>query len=627
MKKLYPIFLILLFFTNKLIPGQEPEEYSESNAQYLFDSTEIFLNPDASGREVNHTLIKILTPTGAKKFSEASFSYITLYDTVILRKAIVIKPDGKVKKVKREDIEDLPMPAWPGSKFLVPNLRILKVTFPEVEPGCAIEYQVERITRNPPFDSVFDYWELFESLEPIKTKVLKIHFPKNLQPRWVVKNGSIEHQVKEVKGKMVYTFFRSNCPRIIEEPAMPPLEDIATKLVLSTANSWEEISCWYYQLCEPKLLPDSEIKEGLKNLLRNAQTKDDTLRSLFEFTKRQIRYVETKLTGKKGGYEPAAISFTYKNRYGVCRDKAALLVGLLREAGFKNSYMVLTNPNNRVEKEIPAVSQFNHAIVALKEGENFIFFDPTVEWSVEFLSPIEDDREVLICTPEGQDLTKTPERPGSVNLTKVKSNLNLLPDRTGKIFLQIVGKGAIDMVLRNLIKMLPKERLSEIFLQSFKLRYPQTIFDSIKTSDPEDYRTPITLELFLTVPEYATKIGQEWHIGGGGVSSLQFLGGNPFATEERRYPIYFNLKNLSEATSTITFPKNLKVKFLPTNYEKKIEDMEVKIETKVKKDTIFSFTRSAITSRLIPPERYQENKKLMEEIETISQKRIILEEK
>lgn len=620
MKKLFLIFTLLFIFNRAL--AQEGED----NALYLFDSTEIFLKPDASGKEINHCLIKILTPTGAKKFSSASFPYITLYDTVVVKKAVVIKPDGKIIKVRKEDIEDLPMPAWPGSKFLIPNLRIVKITFPEVEEGCAVEFLLERITRNPPYDSVFDYWTLFEGFEPIKIKVLKIHFPTNLKPKWVVKNGTITEEKREKKNEIEYIFSANDVPRIIEEPAMPPLEDIATKLVLSTANSWEAISRWYYQLCEPKLLPDEEIKEEVKNLLKDARSREDSLRFLFEFVKREIRYVETRLTGRKGGYEPAPITFTYKTRYGVCRDKAALLVGLLREAGFKNSYMVLTNPSNRVEKEIPAPSQFNHALVALKEGEEFIFFDPTVEWSVEFLSPIEDEREVLICTPEGRDLEKTPERPGSVNFIQVNSEVNILSDRTGRISLQIVGRGVIDMALRNLIKMLPQERLSEVFLQSFKANYPQAHCDSIKTSDPEDYKSPITLNLFLTIPEYATKINKEWHFGGG-MSSFQFLGGNPFGTEERKYPIYFNLKNLSEAKTKITFPKNLKVKYLPKDYEKKTEDMEAKMTLKVERNTITSTTISAITSRLIPPERYKENKKMMEELEQFSREKIILEEK
>ncbi len=620
MKKLFLIFTLLFIFNRAL--AQEGED----NALYLFDSTEIFLKPDASGKEINHCLIKILTPTGAKKFSSASFPYITLYDTVVVKKAVVIKPDGKIIKVRKEDIEDLPMPAWPGSKFLIPNLRIVKITFPEVEEGCAVEFLLERITRNPPYDSVFDYWTLFEGFEPIKIKVLKIHFPTNLKPKWVVKNGTITEEKREKKNEIEYIFSANDVPRIIEEPAMPPLEDIATKLVLSTANSWEAISRWYYQLCEPKFLPDEEIKEEVKNLLKDARSREDSLRFLFEFVKREIRYVETRLTGRKGGYEPAPITFTHKTRYGVCRDKAALLVGLLREAGFKNSYMVLTNPSNRVEKEIPAPSQFNHAIVALKEGEEFIFFDPTVEWSVEFLFPIEDEREVLICTPEGRDLEKTPERPGSVNLIQVNSEVNILSDRTGRISLQIVGRGVIDMALRNLIKMLPQERLSEVFLQSFKANYPQAHCDSIKTSDPEDYKSPITLNLFLTIPEYATKINKEWHFGGG-MSSFQFLGGNPFSTEERKYPIYFNLKNLSEAKTKITFPKNLKVKYLPKDYEKRTEDMEAKMTLKVERNTITSTTISAITSRLIPPERYKENKKMMEELEQFSREKIILEEK
>jgi hypothetical protein len=634
MKRFLPLLIVFALFCtsttyykgrNLLI---KQEEYPESNALYVFDSTEIFLKPDASGRSTSHNFIKIFTPTGAEKFAQAAFGYITLYDTVILKKAIVIKPDGKVIKVKKQDIEDIPMPAWQGSKFLIPNLRILKITFPEVQEGCAIEYVVERITRNPYIDSVFDYWDIFESYEPIKSKVLKIHCPKNLKPKWVVKNGEIIHDIAEEKDGEIYTFFKENVPRIIEEPAMPPIEDVATKLVISTANSWKDISQWYYHLCEPKLVPDSAIKEEVKDFLKDAKTKEDSLRSLYEFVKRNIRYVETKLIGKKGGYEPAPISFTYKNQYGVCRDKAALLTGMLREAGFKDAYMVLTNPMSRVEKEIPAPSQFNHAIVALKQGDGFTYFDPTAEWSVEFLLPIEDDREILVCTPEGRKLEKTPERPGSVNCTQVNVTLNLLKDRTGIMAIEVTGKGVLDMGLRSLVKMLPKERMKDIFLQSFLANYPKAVMDSIKTSDPEDYKTPMTLWIFMTIPEYATKIGKEWHIGGTkGFQMNQFGGGSLFSLEERKYPLDLQLKTYTVATATMTFPKSLKVKKLSPNFEKKIDDAEIKIETKQVGNKIISSTAYALNSKLIPSERYKKVKKMMEALEEYGKEKTILEER
>ena len=635
MKKLLPFLIVLLLFCTSTTYYKGPSllikqaDYPESNALYVYDSTEIFLKPNASGKAIYHNFIKIFTPTGAEKFGSASFGYITLRDTIVLKKAVVIKPDGKIIKVKKEDIEDIPMPAWQGSKFLIPNLRIMKITFPELEQGCAIEYMVERITRSPYLDSVFDYWDIFEASEPIKSKVVKIHFPKNLKPKWVAKNGEIKHEMVQAGEKDIYTFFKDDVPRIIEEPAMPSLEDVATKLVLSTASSWQDISKWYYRICEPKLVPDSAIKEEVKNLLQDAKTKDDSLRNLYEFVKRKIRYVETRLIGKKGGYEPAELSFTYKNQYGVCRDKAALLTGMLREAGFKDAFMVLTNPMSRVEKEIPAPSQFNHAIVALKQGDDFIFFDPTAEWSVEFLTPIEDDREILVCVPAGRDLEKTPERPSSVNLTKVNVTMNLLKDRTGIMALEITGQGVIDMAFRTLIKMLPKERIKDIFLQSIFAIYPKAVFDSIKTSDAEDYKTPMSMKLFVTIPEYATKIGKEWHIGGDrGFQVSQFGGGgNLFGLEERKYPLDLKLKTYSEVNAITTFPKSLKVKKLPSSLEKKIDEIEIKVAVKKEGNKIHFSSTNAMNLKNIPPERYKEVKKMMAEFEEFGKEKTILEER
>ena len=65
------------------------------------------------------------------------------------------------------------------------------------------------------------------------------------------------------------------------------------------------------------------------------------------------------------GFEPHDVRLTFENKYGVCRDKAALLVSLLEAAGFR-SYPVLVNVGTKRDPEVPS-PDFNHAIVSVED--------------------------------------------------------------------------------------------------------------------------------------------------------------------------------------------------------------------------------------------------------------------
>ena len=64
------------------------------------------------------------------------------------------------------------------------------------------------------------------------------------------------------------------------------------------------------------------------------------------------------------GYAPHDVSITFDNRYGVCRDKAALLTAMLRIAGH-NAFPVLIHAGAKLDPEVPQPF-FNHAVVAVE---------------------------------------------------------------------------------------------------------------------------------------------------------------------------------------------------------------------------------------------------------------------
>jgi len=301
---------------------------------------------------------------------------------------------------------------------------------------------------------------------------------------------------------------------------------------------------------------------------------------------------------------------------------------MLRTAGIDDSYIVLTNPILLdMDTEFACASQFNHAVVAIKENESYFYLDPTAEGSVEYLTPFEDDKPVLVSTKEGEGLSKTPARPPDVNLMNMQVSEVLQNDHTLKQSMTIKASGFIDNQFRRMCQMLPKEQIKQVFLRGMKESYPEATIDSFKTSDPKDFTTPMELTMYITIPDYVLKIGKEWHLTTGKRSNISIGAQGIWNLEERNYPLYLWVKMATKARATLSFPKHLKVKSLPGPYYYEDSNLMLKTAFAKKKNTINSEFEMVFKDPLISTENYQKIKEAMKGLEEHQNQEIILVEK
>lgn len=275
--------------------------------------------------------------------------------------------------------------------------------------------------------------------------------------------------------------------------------------------------------------------------------------------------------------------------------------------------------------EVPALSQINHAIVAIGTDTGWIWLDPTVEGSVEWLTPFESDKPAIVCTERGENIIHTPNQPPEANLTEVKTFGELNENGELKQSIIIQGKGTMDMSFRQLFKYVPEEQFKEMILQSVRAKHGKARIDSIKSGNPDDFTVPMTLTFYITIPEYPTIIGDEWHIGGGEAESFGAgQQGNIFALDERKYPIELQIRNANYSESILYFPKNMSVKTLPEPFSYSGKYISIESSQKVKENSIFSTDKMVFKEHRIPQEEYKNLKEVMENLSNHSKQEIIL---
>jgi hypothetical protein len=276
---------------------------------------------------------------------------------------------------------------------------------------------------------------------------------------------------------------------------------VACKLVLATVPDWKEKSRWFYEANESMFQTDAGLKAKTEEIIRGLNGDEAKMRALNHWVAENIRYVGSTRGACEGFTTHAAIE-TFRDRGGVCKDKAGILVAMLREAGF-DSYIVMTQAGSRVE-QVPA-DQFNHAVTCVRNKDgSFTMLDPT--WapkSRELWSSREAEQNIVYGTPEGQDLARTPLSPPEGNSIKVTSNGRL--DAYGALTLGVKAKvdGYADTALRRKLAGYTPERQPDVFAESLQRLAPQALLSDLTFTSPVDFAAPAQVQFAAAVPRYA----------------------------------------------------------------------------------------------------------------------------
>jgi hypothetical protein len=133
--------------------------------------------------------------------------------------------------------------------------------------------------------------------------------------------------------------------------------------------------------------------------------------AILDYVDAEVRY--TGIEFGEAAIVPHEPSETLALKYGDCKDKATLLVAMLRAAGVP-AYVALLNAGSRLDvpADLPGMGLFDHAIVFVPgaQGEADLWIDATDQYARLGQLPINDQgRRALIARPETKALVKTPE--------------------------------------------------------------------------------------------------------------------------------------------------------------------------------------------------------------------------
>ena len=336
---------------------------------------------------------------------------------------------------------------------------------------------------------------------------------------------------------------------------------------------WSQIGQWYYGLASPQ-------SEGGPDITAAAQAAAGTgdfmskLEGVARYMQRQIRYVGIEVG--IGGLKPHTAEAVFASHYGDCKDKATLMIAMLRAVGIEADWVMVDDRRGVIDPTMPSIFG-NHMIMAIaipagyenpllqavvttKSGQRYLIFDPTNEYvPIGQIPGYEQGSYGVLAAKTGSELIHLPVLKPEDNTVERTGTLALSADGTltGEITQTRMGTPAWE--LRDVLAGdSPRDQRK---LVEGMLREDFSTFTLGKESaeNVRDLEKPLKVQYEVTAPMYAKQAGTMLLV------RTRVVGTDAYGLTDkpRKVPISFGQVGTWKDRFEVTIPAGYKVEDLP----------------------------------------------------------------
>ena len=217
--------------------------------------------------------------------------------------------------------------------------------------------------------------------------------------------------------------------------------EFALKKVTGRASNWKEFGMWMHRkLIQDRDVLDISTIEKIKSLVVGVSDPEEKAKIVYKFMQDKTRYISVQIG--IGGWEPIAANQVDKVGYGDCKGLTNYTKPLLDAVGITSYFtLVYAQQKRNIVKDFSSM-QGNHAILNIPNNGNDIWLECTSQtMPFGFLGDFTDDRDVLVVTPEGGIIKRTPAYLNEDNLQTIKGSIQLYKNGSIEASLERVSSG------------------------------------------------------------------------------------------------------------------------------------------------------------------------------------------
>lgn len=507
------------------------QEDAVSGLHVLLSEQQVRVSPEMTER-FTRQVRRVVSNRGVQTGSELRVTYHNAHEHLRLHGVWRTRDGVRTQLLRAEDVKllqqehELDMGIYKDDRTAVAFL-------PDVRVGDLLEesYTVEEA--HPLFRGHHeDFIKLVEKA-PIGHLVHRLLAPADLKLSFKTHGApAAEPTVRDVGGLREYRWERRDVPALSEqEDGIPDGLAVWPHVQVSSFQSWADVAAWGLAL--QRGLPVSPEVTARAESWRSLPTEEARFLAAVRFVQDEVRYLGIELGPNT--HQPHAPGQVLAQRFGDCKDKAFLLVTLLRTLGIPAD-VALVHAGRRagVASVLPSPYAFNHAIVRARVAGRTEWVDATISHQRGRLgarSPLPYAR-ALVLAPGTADLESIPQPLPTEPEHDVRYVLALKQDGTGTLAVtQRLTRSNADATRAWLADVSEEQRTTRA-LEQLRSLFPKIKAEgSTRVRDDEDANV-VTLEEHYTLEDVWAN--DRLNIGVAQLGDALVL---PSHQEKRTYPV------------------------------------------------------------------------------------------
>ncbi|QKJ30169.1 DUF3857 domain-containing protein [Mucilaginibacter mali] len=329
--------------------------------------------------DYHHFIREIVSEAGIQNGSQISVSFDPAYERLDFHEIVVWRDNKPQNRLNPADFKVM-ADEQDFSKFIYQGSYSANYIIPDIRKGDRIEYSYTITGRNPVFGGRFCQDLYIQGGQVIAHQYLSLQ--ASASRKLYVKNfNKVPNPViTTANGAKHYVWESFQVPAADDLGNSPGWYDTYANIQVSEYDNWAQVINWALAVNPVSSALHGELAQRVAKLKAEAgNDKEKYFRLAVKMVQDEVRYMGIEI----GEYSHRANQpeRVFNQRYGDCKDKALLLVSILRANNIQaDMVLVNTSLQDKVERLLPTTDAFNHAVAVATVNGKQVWVDATMSY-------------------------------------------------------------------------------------------------------------------------------------------------------------------------------------------------------------------------------------------------------
>ena len=388
----------------------DPAAVAQGSAALQYGLIDEQINLEGKSSHYEHVERRIVGTAGLGHGAQIQAVFDPSYQELVLHKIEVIRDGKRIDKLDPKRVQLLQRETQLEARMYDGRITASMV-LDDVRVGDRVEFAYTVRGSNPVFDGKFAYIDILGSQNgPVALHQLRVLYPENRTLQYRVPKA-VQVESHKLGGKQELVLSQKMVPQQEFEAGAPASAYIGDMVQLSEFAGWNDVARWGAGLFAGVAnAPAPRIARQVSAWKAATPDQAQQLQLALDFVQKEVRYFGTEIG--VNSHKPNQPDKVLEQRFGDCKDKAALLIALLKALDIEaKPVLVSIAYKDKADTMLPSPLAFNHAIAQIRFDGKTTWIDGTRDQQTGPIAErqVLDYGKVLLAQDDSRELLALPD--------------------------------------------------------------------------------------------------------------------------------------------------------------------------------------------------------------------------